>query len=82
MINMRSAVSIIEANQDFSKVAKLVDQKGSAIITKNNTPKYLVIELKPEDIPETAPDEVVAEISKRFMAVNKNAYEVLASCHK
>lgn len=78
MINMRSAVSIAEANRDFSKVVKLVDQKGSAVITKNNTPKYLVIELKSKDVLKTASDETVEEVSRKLMEMNKTAYEVLA----
>lgn len=32
-----------EASQNFSKVARLVDGKGSAVIMKNNTPNDLVI---------------------------------------
>ena len=44
MINTDSIVSITEANQDFSRVARMVDETGSAIILKNNTPRYLLIE--------------------------------------
>ena len=44
MVNTENLVSITEANQNFSKVARLVDEKGSAVILKNNTPRYLVIE--------------------------------------
>ena len=38
-INTKSMVSITEANQNFSKVARLVDEVGSAVILKNNTPR-------------------------------------------
>ena len=37
-------VSISEANQNFSKVAKMVDQDKSLIIMKNNKPKYILLE--------------------------------------
>ena len=37
-INTKNLVSITEANQNFSKVARLVDQQGSAVILKNNKP--------------------------------------------
>ena len=40
-INTETLVSITEANQNFSRVAKLVDEKGSAVIMKNNRPRYL-----------------------------------------
>lgn len=39
-INTKNLVSITEANQNFSKVARLVDEQGSAVILKNNNPKY------------------------------------------
>ena len=44
MVNTNNLVSITEANQNFSKVARLVDERGSAVILKNNTPRYLIIE--------------------------------------
>ena len=37
-VNTKTMVSISEANQNFSKVARLVDQYGSAVILKNNSP--------------------------------------------
>ena len=43
-INTKNIVSITEANQNFSKVARLVDENGAAIILKNNVPRYLVLE--------------------------------------
>ena len=44
-INTKNIVSITEANQNFSKVARLVDENGAAVILKNNVPRYLVLEL-------------------------------------
>ena len=43
-VNTNSLVSITEANQNFSKVARLVDENGSAIILKNNVPRYIIME--------------------------------------
>lgn len=45
-IDTNTMVSITEANQNFSKVARLVDERGSAVILKNNVPRYLVIDLQ------------------------------------
>ena len=42
-INTKNIVSITEANQNFSKVARLVDENGAAVILKNNVPRYLVL---------------------------------------
>ena len=77
-IDTNTLVSITEANQNFSKVARLVDEKGSAIILKNNVPRYLVIDFsKAEEITE-ADDTVVMAISQKLLEANKEAYEVLA----
>ena len=35
-INLENLVPISEANQNFSKVARMVDSKGTAVILKNN----------------------------------------------
>ena len=51
MINTDTIISISEANQNFSKVARLVEEKGAAVIMKNNAPKYIVIEFS--KIPES-----------------------------
>ena len=37
-IDTNTMVSITEANQNFSKVARLVDEHGKAVILKNNVP--------------------------------------------
>lgn len=77
-IDTKSIVSITEANQNFSKVARLVDELGSAVIMKNNTPKYVVIEFSKLDSDQTAADQDVEAISRRLMKQNREAYEVLA----
>ena len=71
-------VSISEANQNFSKVARLVDERGSAVILKNNVPRYLVIDLSKADEDIVASNEDVLSISKKLMAQNKEAYEGVA----
>ena len=45
-INTNNLVSITEANQNFSRVARMVDENGSVIILKNNAPRYLLVEFK------------------------------------
>lgn len=77
-VNTKSLVSITEANQNFSKVARLVDENGSAVILKNNVPRYLIVEFSQAENEEYANDEDVMSISKRLIEKNKEAYEVLA----
>ena len=77
-IDTNTMISISEANQNFSKVARLVDVRGSAVILKNNVPRYLVIDFSKADADIIAADEDVLSISKKLMAQNQEAYEVLA----
>lgn len=78
MVNTNNLVSISEANQNFSKVARLVDERGSAVILKNNVPRYLIVEFNQAEQMQEAEDEDVAAISARLMKQNREAYEVLA----
>ena len=71
-------VSITEANQNFSKVARLVDEHGTAVILKNNVPRYLVIDFSRAEQDSNASDEDIMNISKRLAEQNREAYEVLA----
>lgn len=77
-VNTKSLVSITEATQNFSKVARLVDENGSAVILKNNVPRYLIVEFSQAENEQIAVDEDVMDISKRLIAKNKKTYEVLA----
>ena len=53
-IDTKTMVSISDANQNFSKVARLVDECGSAVILKNNVPRYLIIDFSKADKDFTA----------------------------
>ena len=77
-INTKTLVSITEANQNFSRVARLVDENGAAVILKNNVPRYLVVEFGQAESEQLAADEDVRAISKRLIEKNRQAYEVLA----
>ena len=77
-IDTNTMVSISEANQNFSKVARLVDECGSAVILKNNVPRYLVIDFSKADKDILSSYVVVFCISNELMEQNREAYEVLA----
>lgn len=77
-INTNTMVSITEANQNFSKVARLVDKHGTAVILKNNVPRYLVIDFSKAEGDLIASNDDVLSISKRLLEQNREAYEVLA----
>lgn len=77
-INTNNLVSITEANRNFSKVARLVDETGAAVILKNNVPRYLIVEFEQAEREQAASDEDVAAISKHLIAQNRQAYKKLA----
>lgn len=78
MVNTKTMVSITEANQNFSRVARIVDEQGSAVILKNNVPRYLIVEFSQAEELQASPDEDVMAISSRLIEQNRKAYEELA----
>ena len=77
-VNTNNLVSITEANQNFSRVARMVDENGSVVILKNNTPRYLLIEFEKAEKEQLAENEDLLTVSKRLIDKNREAYEVLA----
>ena len=77
-VNTRNLLSITEANQNFSRVARLVDENGAAIILKNNVPRYVVLEFSQAEQEQLAADEDILTVSRRLIAKNRRAYEELA----
>ncbi len=78
VVDTQNMISITEANQNFSKVARLVDEKGSVVILKNNKPRYMVVDFSLAETEQFASDEDVKDISMRLIEKNRKAYEVLA----
>ena len=76
-INTKNLVSITEANQNFSKVARMVDEKGAAVILKNNAPRYVILEYSQIQNQE-AEDIEVEKAAAVFLAKHKKAFEELA----
>ena len=58
-IDTNAVVSMTEANRNFSKVTRLAEQKGQAVIFKNNRPKYMLIDLDASPIVEMTDDEKI-----------------------
>ena len=73
-----SLVSMTEANQNFSKVARMVDELGSVIILKNNKPRYVILDFNQVSGSEEAQEESVVVVSERIMQKNYSAYKKLA----
>lgn len=77
-IDTNTVVSMTEANQNFSKVTRIADQYGRAVVFKNNAPRYLVIQFAIADqVEEAAKSDVLASASK-MMALYDDAFRELA----
>lgn len=79
-IDMNKIVSIAEANQNFSKVARKVDQFGEVYIFKNNKPKYKLIDIENNNSIEMTDDEKIDFVANRILKKYRKAFEELAKC--
>jgi len=73
----RQVVSITEANQNFSAVARKVDERKKVVIFKNNQPKYVVYSMDAVPL-ELTDDEKLDVAAKRVLARHHRAFEELA----
>lgn len=82
MVNTETLISMTTANQNFSQVARLVDEKGMAVILKNNKPRYIVIDFEEYDEVaalrearrrkiDTMADQLIAENIEAFKELAK-----------
>ncbi|MDD4402343.1 MAG: type II toxin-antitoxin system Phd/YefM family antitoxin [Desulfitobacteriaceae bacterium] len=77
-INTNNLVSISEANQNFSKVARMVDKNGAAVILKNNVPRYVLIEYSQFQKEEVIGDEKINTIANKVLSKYAKAFKELA----
>ena len=77
-INTNKMISMTEANQNFSKVARMVDANKSIIILKNNKPKYVVIEFEEFSKEALSDNELLNNIAKKVLNENIIAFKELA----
>ncbi len=77
-INTDTITTMTEANQNFSKVAKVAENNGQAVIFKNNKPKFLLIDLESDSYFDITDDEKIDVAAKRIMNRFKPAFEELA----
>lgn len=77
-INTNAIVSVTEANQNFSRVTRIAEKNGQAVIFKNNRPKYMVIDLESSPILELTDDEKIDIVAARILKRFKPAFEELA----
>ena len=77
-IDTNAIVSITEANQNFSRVTRIAEKNGQAVIFKNNRPRFMVIDLEKSPMLELTDDEKIDIVAARILKRFKPAFEELA----
>lgn len=77
-IDTNTIVSVTEANQNFSRVSRIAEKNGQAVIFKNNRPKYMLIDLESSPVLELTDDEKIDIVAARILKRFKPAFEELA----
>jgi antitoxin Phd len=77
-IDTNVIVPMTEANQNFSKVVRIVDENGMAVIMKNNKPRYMVVSFTEYDEIQAARRKLFSETADRVIAENMEALRELA----
>ena len=78
IVNTSAIVTATEANQNFSRVARLAEQKGKVLVFKNNRPKLLVIDLDADPQIEMTEEEKLDFVAARILREHRAAFEELA----
>jgi antitoxin Phd len=78
LVNTKKIVSMSEANQNFSKVAKIVDEDKSVIIMKNNKPKYVVLDFEEFTKEAVSEEQTLDRIADKILEENIEAFKELA----
>ena len=78
IIDTKQIITVTEANQNFSKATRIADEKGAALVFKNNRPKYKLINLEVEPELELSDDEKIDVVARRIMLRFKPAFLELA----
>ena len=77
-VDLNNLISITEANQNFSKVARMVDENGAAVILKNNAPRYVIIDYRKLQEEKITDNVMVEEAATKYLAKYAEAFEKLA----
>ncbi len=80
-IDTNNLVAMTEANQNFSKVVRLVDENGLAIILKNNKPRYVLVDFSEYDEIDqarTARKQKINNTADKLIDENLEAFMELA----
>ena len=81
MVDTKNLVPMTEANQNFSRVVRTVDESGLAVILKNNKPRYIVVDFGEYEQIQTLRALRARQIGQeadRLLEENQEAFRELA----
>ena len=78
LINTNQVPSISEANQNFSRAARIADKEGSVVIFKNNKPRYMLVNLQNNPTLDLTDDEKIDVVAGRVLEKHRKVFEELA----
>ena len=78
IVNTNLLVPMTDANQNFSKVVRLVDEQGIAVILKNNKPRYVVLDFDEYDQIKLKREELIHKTADDIIVENMEAFRELA----
>ena len=78
LVDTQVLVSMTDANQNFSKVTRMVDENGLAVILKNNKPKYMVVEFAEYEEIKKASQALITKTATDLIDNNLEAFQELA----
>jgi len=77
-INTDNIVSITETNQNFSRVARLVDRTGAAVVLKNIIPRYIILDFAQINDEKSASTSEAVVSAKKHLKKHLSAFKELA----
>ena len=77
-IDTKKIVSISDANQNFSRIARMAEKHGELYIFKNNKPKYKLVDIENDTTIEMTDDEKIDFVAARVLKEYRRAFEELA----
>lgn len=78
IINTDALIPMTDANQNFSKVVRLVDEQGAVVILKNNKPKYAVIDFSEYEGFQEYRKSLIEKMADELIEENMEAFQELA----
>ncbi len=70
-IDTKTIISVSEANQNFSRVTRIAEKHGQAVLFKNNRPRYLLIDMENSPVIDMSDEEKIDFVAARILKKHK-----------